>query len=87
MYKVKFGTPEISFREVRTEYHLDIDLYAKFNGYSEVENYDHNLFSDEAEVENKIQEECSRIIKTCLNDNWNPELSNWGLQQKLQSVR
>ena len=34
MFKVVFETPEIIFREVRTEYNLDLDLLAKFSGYS-----------------------------------------------------
>ena len=75
MFKVVFETPEIIFREVRTEYNLDLDLLAKFSGYSEVENYDKNIFSDEVEVERKLKKECSQIIKMCLNDNWNQELS------------
>ena len=43
MFKVVFETPEIIFREVRTEYNLDLDLLAKFSGYSEVENYDKKM--------------------------------------------
>ena len=57
MFKVVFETPEIIFREVRTEYNLDLDLLAKFSGYSEVENYDKNIFSDEVEVERKLKKE------------------------------
>ena len=75
MFKVMFDTTEIPFREVRLECCIDLDLFAKFSGYSEVETYDNSLYDNEAEVERKIKEECSKIIRICLNDNWNLELS------------